>query len=355
MPKQPLKRAKHENMGFDDWFKGFKDNPLQRNTKKRASREDIKKRFKIFTEEHFEVHGTVLMNDDVDPISGKEYKAGTLFKVDGHTRPEVVANGDSDATPKDIDDAGGFSVTKTESQSIQEVKDRYKRHDSAEAVETRSDAVASAFRCAYDNRECAIPDNPMFMFSQPLSYAAHYTFGVTEFPKDSGLDQDLLSKAVKGFMPGFDMLENTSFKMKKTPASVIVNPGEENIVWDRWLSFAALTTGFFHNWNDAWFAAVTKINNCDLTGLQTRPGEGYTAVSLICHEWCQQRADNAKFEDKRLNKGQLGKKGGLTDYLFFLFDKAIQKPNERLSKFKSKGFFDKVYKYNSASALTNIF
>ena len=342
-------------MWFDDWFNGFGDNPLQRNTKERASREDIKKRFKTFTEEHFEVHGTILMNDDVDSVSGKEYKKGTKFKVDGHTRPEVVKNGDSDATPQDIDDANGFSVTITQSKSIQEVKDRYKRHDSAEAVEKRSDAVASAFRCAYANRDSAIPDNPMFMFSQPLSYAAHYTFGSTQFPKDSGLDQDFLSRAVKGFIAGFDMLENTSFKIKKTPASVIVAPGQENIVWDRWLTYAALSTGCYHNWSDSWYSTVMKINNCDFTGLKKRDGEGSTAIALICHEWCQQRQDNAKFEDKRLNKGQISTKGGLNDYLFYLFDKAITKPNERLENVKCKGYWSKTYKYHAINNLDQFF
>ena len=353
MPR--LTRAKHKNMCFDDWFKGFGDNPLQRNTKERASREDIKKRFKTFTEEHFEVHGTILMNDDVDPVNGKEYKAGTEFKVDGHTRPEVVNNGDSNATPQDINEAGGFSVTITESENIQEVKDRYKRHDSAEAVEKRSDAVASAFRCAYANRDSAIPDNPMFMFTQPLSYAAHYTFGQKQFPKDSGLDQDLLSRAVKGFIPGFDMLENISFKMKKTPASVIVAPGQENIVWDRWLTFAALTTGFYHNWSDSWYLTVMRINNCDLTGLEKRDGEGSTALALLCHEWCQQRQDNAKFTDKRLNKGQISTKGGLNDYLFYLFDKAINKPNDRIENIRCRGYWSKNYKYNDINNLDQFF
>ena len=55
----------------------------------------------------------------------------------------------------------------------------------------------------------------MFMFAQPLSYAAHYTFGSSVFPRDSGLDQDLLSKAVKAFIPAFDQLENTTFIIKQ--------------------------------------------------------------------------------------------------------------------------------------------
>jgi hypothetical protein len=346
-----LQRATHKDYQFGDWYKGFETNPVQRDTVKRAQRQDIKDRFKTFNEEHFEVAGTTLVNDDVDEVSGKFYPAGTQFKVDGHTRPQVVNNGDSDITPKDIDEAGGFSATLTESQSIQEVKDRYKRHDSAEAVEKRSDAVASAFRCAYANKDCPIPDNPMFMFSQPLSYAAHYTFGPSIFPKDSGLDQDLLSKAVKAFIPAFDQLENTTFiiKQKKSNLGQI----QENIVFDRWLSFATFSTGFFYNFNSAWYAAVMKINNCDLDGLAKRKGEGSTAVSLIANEWCQQRTPH--FDDKRLNKGNL--KSQLIDQLFFLFDTAIRTPDKRIKEVnKCKNFWKNNYKYHAGNnALSKAF
>lgn len=341
-----VKRATHQDMKFNEWYRGFETNPVQRDTDKRAQRPDIKARFKTFNEEHFEVAGTTLVKDDVDEVSGKFYPAGTQFKVDGHTRPEVVNNGDSDITPRDIDDAGGFCVTLTESENIQEVKDRYKRHDSAEAVEKRSDAVASAFRCAYANMDCPIPDNPMFMFSQPISYAAHYTFGPSIFPKDSGLDQDLLSKAVKAFIPAFDQLENTSFRIKQN--RIGMGQIRENIVFDRWLSFATLSTGLFHNFSPAWYAAVMKINNCDLTGLEKRDGEGSTAISLIANEWCQQRIPH--FEDKRLNKGNLNSQ--LIDHLFFLFDTAITKPDKRIvGNVKCKNYWKKTYKYHAASQL----
>ena len=350
--KTMYKRATHDDIQFDNWYRGFETNPVQRDTIKRAQRQDIKDRFKTFNEEHFEVAGTILTKDDKDEVSGKFYPAGTKFKVDGHTRPEVVNNGDSDITPKDIDDSGGFSATLTESESIQEVKDRYKRHDSAEAVEKRSDAVASAFRCAYANMDCQIPDNPMFMFSQPLSYAAHYTFGSSIFPKDSGLDQDLLSKAVKAFIPAFDQLENTTFiiKQKKSNLGQI----QENTVFDRWLSFATFSTGFLHNFSSAWYAAVMKINNCDLSGLEKRKGEGSTAVSLIANEWCQQRTPY--FEDKRLNKGNLRSK--LIDNLFFLFDTAIRTPDKRIKDIRCKNFWKTNYKYhainNNRSPLENV-
>lgn len=341
--KTMYRRATHDDIKFDNWYRGFETNPVQRDTVKRAQRQDIKDRFKTFSEEHFEVAGTILTKDDKDEVSGKFYPAGTKFKVDGHTRPEVVNNGDSDITSKEIDDAGGFSVTLTESESIQEVKDRYKRHDSAEAVEKRSDAVASAFRCAYANKDCQIPDNPMFMFSQPLSYAAHYTFGSSIFPKDSGLDQDLLSKAVKAFIPAFDKLENTTFILKQKKSNL--GQIQENIVFDRWLSFATFSTAFYYNFSSAWYSAVMKINNCDLSGLEKREGEGSTAVSLIANEWCQQRTPY--FEDKRLNKGNLRSK--LIDNLFFLFDTAIRTPDKRIKDVKCKNFWKNNYKYHAVN------
>ena len=350
LKKNEYKRATYKDILFDNWYNDFETNPVQRDTARRAQRQDIKDRFRTFSEEHFEVAATILTKDDKDEVSGKVYRAGTQFKVDGHTRAEVVYNGDSDITPKEIDDNDGFHATLTESESIQEVKDRYKRHDSAEAVEKRSDAVASAFRCAYANKDCHVPDNPMFMFAQPLSYATHYTFGSSVFPRDSGLDQDLLSKAVKAFIPAFDQLENTTFiiKQKKSNLGQI----QENIVFDRWLSFATFSTGYFHNFSPSWYAAVMKINNCDLTGLAKRKDEGSTAVSLIANEWCQQRTPF--FEDKRLNKGNIRSK--LIDNLFFLFDTAIRTPDKKIKDVKCKNYWRDNYKYHAvdSSPLENV-
>lgn len=339
---------------FYDWIdeEKYRVNPIQRPHKIRAKRSDVISRFETWQPIHYLGHATTLLNDDIDEVSGIKYKAGTVFKLDMHTRPEVILNGDSNATPELIDANGGFVIGQESAQSIKDVKAQYRQHDSMNAVETRSDAMYSAFYSAYLDTNIAQPNNPAFMKSQPLSYAAHYTFGYDQkkrkgFISDSGLDQETLSYAVKEFMPYFDQLDHLTFNTRK-----IKNTGDaakvcSSVRWDSWLYFASLMTGLRYNWSPRWYKTVLDINNTNLDGLDITGRKGSTALALICREWDQSNA-NPQHPDKRLNKGQLG--SALIDQLFFLFDMAIEQPEERFKTIvsESKGYFDNFYKYRLA-------
>lgn len=336
---------------FNDWVdeKKYRVNPIERPYKQRAKRADVIERFNPWQPTHYLGHATILQNDDVDEVSGIKYTKGTIFKLDMHTRPQVIINGDSDATPELIDQNGGFIISTENADSIKDVKRQYKQHDSSEAVEKRSDAMYSAFFSAYCDTLIPQPDNPAFMKAQPLSYAAHYTFGWdpverTGFKTDSGLDQETLSYAVKEFMPYFDKLDNITFNTKKMSAKNDAAHVYSCIKWDSWLYFASLMTGHYHNWSPAWYHTVLKINDCDLSGLDLTGKKGSTAIALLCREWDQTNGAPAH-PDKRLNKGQLG--SALIDQLFFLFDTSINEPNKRFKSISSEsaGYFDNFYKF----------
>lgn len=350
---------------FEDWIdeKKYLVNPIERPYKKRAQRSDVIERFNPWQTIHYIGHATELLNDDVDEVSGKKYKAGTVFKLDMHTRPQVIRNGDSDATPELINEEGGFIITQQTAKNIKEVKKQYKQHDSTSAVERRSDAMYSAFYSAYLDEDIPQPDNPAFMKSQPLSYAAHYTFGYDQkkkkgFISDSGLDQETLSYAVKSFMPYFNKLDDVDFNTKKIKQTGDAANVCSSIKWDSWLYFASLMVGHRHNWSAAWYQTVLEINNTNMDGLDLTGKKGSTAMSLLCREWDQSNKTPAH-PDKRLNKGQLG--SALIDQLFFLFDMAIDEPERKFKTITSisAGYFTNFYKYrlakNHKNTLENFF
>ncbi len=354
-----------DRVPFYDWIdeKKYLVNPIERPYKKRAKRSDVIERFNPWQSIHYLGHSTTLLNDDIDDVSGIKYKAGTVFKLDMHTRPQVIINGDSDATPELIDMNGGFVIGQQTAQNIKEVKKQYKQHDSTSAVEKRSDAMYSAFYSAYLDEDVPQPDNPAFMKSQPLSYAAHYTFGYDQkkkkgFISDSGLDQETLSYAVKSFMPYFNKLDNIDFNVRKIKQTGDAANVCSSIKWDSWLYFASLMVGHKHNWSPAWYQTVLEINNTNIDGLDLTGKKGSTAMSLLCREWDQSNKTPAH-PDKRLNKGQLG--SALIDQLFFLFDMAINEPEKRFKTVASEsaGHFDNFYKYrlskNHNNTLDNYF
>ena len=327
-------------------------NPIERPYKKRAKRSDVIERFNPWQSIHYLGHCTTLMNDDVDEVSGIRYKKGTVFKLDMHTRPQVIINGDSDATAELINKNGGFVIGRQVAQNIKEVKSQYKQHDSTGAVEKRSDAMFSAFYSAYLDENIPQPDNPAFMKAQPLSYAAHYTFGYDHkkregFISDSGLDQETLSYAVKEFMPYFNQLDNIDFNLKKKKQTGDAANVSSSIKWDSWLYFASLMVGHKHNWSAQWYKTVLDINSTNLDGLDITGRKGSTALALLCREWDQSNAQQ-QHPDKRLNKGQLG--SALIDQLFYLFDMAILQPDERFKTIASRsaGYFHNFYKYRLA-------
>ena len=339
---------------FYEWVdeKKYVVNPIERPYKKRAKRSDVIERFNPWQSIHYLGHCTTLMNDDVDEVSGIRYKKGTVFKLDMHTRPQVIINGDSDATADLIDKNGGFYIGKQVAQNIKEVKNQYKQHDSTGAVEKRSDAMFSAFYSAYLDENIPQPDNPAFMKAQPLSYAAHYTFGYDHkkregFISDSGLDQETLSYAVKEFMPYFNQLDNIDFNLKKKKQTGDAANVSSSIKWDSWLYFASLMVGHKHNWSAQWYKTVLDINSTNLDGLDITGRKGSTALALLCREWDQSNAQQ-QHPDKRLNKGQLG--SALIDQLFYLFDMAILQPDERFKTIASRsaGYFHNFYKYRLA-------
>ena len=92
MAKQTLNVAdlfyQQEIIDSKEWHEDWECCPTQRDHEERAKKPKHQKKFRKVQSSHLEVNGVILDKDCVCTETGKEYKAGTKFKTNGHTRDE---------------------------------------------------------------------------------------------------------------------------------------------------------------------------------------------------------------------------------------------------------------------------
>ena len=156
----------------EEWHEEWECCPTQRDHEERAKKPKHQKKFKKIQASHLEVNGVVLTQDCVCTETGKEYKKGTKFKTNGHTRDAYWwAEYSGDIIPEKV------RVSFTDVDSIPEVIREYKMFDSPDDVELASDRLDGAFRDIFKHRSIYITDGKLRKV-EPIQYAAMQCFPV---------------------------------------------------------------------------------------------------------------------------------------------------------------------------------
>lgn len=153
-----------------EWHEDWECCPTQRDHEERAKQPKHQKKFKKVQAAHLEVNGVILTKDCVCTETGKEYKAGTKFKTNGHTRDEYWwAEYSGDLIPDQV------RVSYRNVDSISEVIREYKMFDSPDDVEQASDRLDGAYRDIFKHRNIYITDGKLRKV-EPIQYAAQQCF-----------------------------------------------------------------------------------------------------------------------------------------------------------------------------------
>ena len=156
----------------EEWHNDWECCPTQRDHEERAKKPKHQKKFKKVQSSHLEVNGVILDKDCVCNETGKEYKAGTKFKTNGHTRDAYWwADYSGDLIPEKV------RVSYRYVSSIEEVIREYKMFDSPDDVELASDRLDGAFRDIFKHRGIQITDGKLRKV-EPIQYAAQQCFPV---------------------------------------------------------------------------------------------------------------------------------------------------------------------------------
>ena len=154
----------------EEWNNDWECCPTQRDHEERAKKLKHQKKFKKVQASHLEVNGVILTKDCRCTETGKEYKAGTKFKTNGHTRDAYWwAEYSGDLIPEKV------RVSYKEVDSIVEVIREYKMYDSPDDVEQASDRLDGAFRDIFKHRGIYITDGKLRKV-EPIQYAAMQCF-----------------------------------------------------------------------------------------------------------------------------------------------------------------------------------
>lgn len=176
MAKQTLNVAdlfyQQEIIDSKEWHEDWQCCPTQRDHEERAKKPKHQKKFRKVQSSHLEVNGVILDKDCVCTETGKEYKAGTKFKTNGHTRDEYWwADYSGDLVPEKV------RVSYRYVSSIEEVIREYKMFDSPDDVEQASDRLDGAYRDIFRHRGIQITDGKLRKV-EPIQYAAQQCFPV---------------------------------------------------------------------------------------------------------------------------------------------------------------------------------
>ena len=176
MAKQTLNVAdlfyQQEIIDSKEWHEDWECCPTQRDHEERAKKPKHQKKFRKVQSSHLEVNGVILDKDCVCTETGKEYKAGTKFKTNGHTRDEYWwADYSGDLVPEKV------RVSYRYVSSIEEVIREYKMFDSPDDVEQASDRLDGAYRDIFRHRGIQITDGKLRKV-EPIQYAAQQCFPV---------------------------------------------------------------------------------------------------------------------------------------------------------------------------------
>ena len=121
--------------------------PNQRDHDERSKEEKHQKRFRKRHPDHLEVNGVILSRDCTDHVTGKKYKKGTKFKVNGHTRDKCWELGVcEDGQPENV------RIRWRYVDSIDAVRAEFAVFDSAEPSEKVNDRIFGAYRNAFSHQ-----------------------------------------------------------------------------------------------------------------------------------------------------------------------------------------------------------
>ena len=125
-PKKAVRKPTHRSMTLKQWM-AVPDAPIQRNTAKHAASAKTRKNLGKLKPAHLTVHMAALPD-------------GSCYKVDGHTRCYMWANGLTDQVPESID------VVVHQVDDIDDVLDLYNSYDDSGQVKQAADQLYSAFK-----------------------------------------------------------------------------------------------------------------------------------------------------------------------------------------------------------------
>ena len=184
-----MRLNEHKEMTLEQWI-ALPDHPVQRDIKER----DLG-HLKYLLPDHLEVKAAKLTKDITDPDTGKVYKKGEEYKVDGHGRSYTWENCLSDKQPSSV------SVTIFEVNAWEELEGLYDRTDSGTATERGKEKFIARLK-KYD---VLITDDKLKLI-QPIGYAAKL-FDSNKHTKASGLSTHQLNLAVSEFYEEYQVLE----------------------------------------------------------------------------------------------------------------------------------------------------
>lgn len=164
---------KEEIISIEEWHNDWQTCPIQRDHRERAKKSKHKNKFSKLESSHLEVKGAILTKDCICKETKKEYKAGTKFKTDGHTRDEYWWADFStlDGLPAKV------RVTYREYDNMADIYREYLHNDSPDDVELASDRVDGAYRDVFAHRGIEIRNSKLRKV-EPIQYAAMICFSL---------------------------------------------------------------------------------------------------------------------------------------------------------------------------------
>ena len=186
-----MKLNEHKETTLEQWI-ALPDHPVQRDIKER----DLG-HLKYLLPDHLEVKAAKLTKDITDPDTGKMYKKGEEYKVDGHGRSYTWENCLSDKQPSSV------NVTVFEVSTWEEFEGLYDRQDSNTATEKGKEKFVA--RLKKPGWDVVITDNKLKLVA-PIGYAAKL-LDSNKHTKASGLCTHQLNLAVSEFYKEYKVLE----------------------------------------------------------------------------------------------------------------------------------------------------
>ena len=196
-----------DDISLREWRQEWDTCPIERDYKKRAKKKENQDKFKRIHSDHLEVSGVKLSRDCVDPVTGKEYKKGHKFKINGHTRDRAWEMGIcEDGQPEKL------RCKWREVDSIDDVRKEFHIFDSPKDVDKAADAVYGAYRNVFSHKEKYIKHKNLLL-AGPLLYAGCGCFP-NEFTRGKKATVDRLTVAALKFEDSLFWLQEIFYDNK---------------------------------------------------------------------------------------------------------------------------------------------
>ena len=208
-------KKKKGTLTLEEFFKLLRC-PIQRDESLltgRAGNKSIQRKFKKLLPEHCEVIAAILECDITDDETGKIYKQGTIFLIDGHTRRVIWALEYDENKGKWVDMLPEeVGVTYYYVDSYTQLADLYDHFDNASSAEKTADKFYGA--CHTHGFELS---NPKLRQVMAIQYAAHKMYPkVFTSPKGMSVsDFSQVAKRFKNPLMVLDKVGNGKFKKPK--------------------------------------------------------------------------------------------------------------------------------------------